>query len=126
MLNSMQAGPGIIVAVARPTGAIGGTEIANSVNEQRGLALILFHALRSAIEKLEPDANPNDRELRSMVLDALNLLPQLDAQSTAQSSWITLRRLSATSRSEPLRLNIQDTIDSLRIVWRDYCRFTHK
>lgn len=92
-------------------------------NDRRGLALILFHALRKAIEELDPDSTPGDSELRAIIIKALNLLPQLDVESTEDSSWILLRRLSADSESEPVRFNVQDTIDSLRVLWQDYCHF---
>ncbi|MCB1325892.1 MAG: hypothetical protein H7A21_02445 [Spirochaetales bacterium] len=84
----------------------------------RAQALVLFHSLRQDLEIVEADLGEFDEaRARDIILRAINLLPDYEAD-VDERSHIVIERTAR--RGNPIRLNLQDAIDSLRVVWRDY------
>lgn len=74
------------------------------------------------------EAEPADRDLRRIILEAINLLPDFEAAPGKRDHLIHIRstRSSGSEKISEDELNIQYTIDALRTLWRDYHEFLEK
>jgi len=80
-------------------------------------ALVVYHALRKQLAELEE--TPPPARARAMLLRALNHIPNLRAYpATDRDSHIIVEK--SDRPSERVRLNVQDAIDSLQVVFRDF------
>ncbi len=91
-------------------------DTADARREEQARALVLYHALRRELSRLDEDLSP--REARAMLLRALNLLPGLRAVAGERPHQIEVEQ-----EQDPrvrAHVNVQDAVDSLRAVWSDY------
>lgn len=74
------------------------------------------------------EEEPADRDLRRIILEAINLLPDFEAAPGKRDNLIHIRStLDADTEKIPEdELNIQYTIDALRTLWRDYHEYVEK
>ncbi len=100
--------------------------------ESRAFALVVYHALRKELASLGED-ELDDHQAREMILNAVNLLPGYEARPLSQKEAEQSGRMFAPhlilieksdDKGDPVQLNIQDAVDSLRIIWRDFRRLT--
>ena len=89
--------------------------------ESRAFAIVVYHALRSDLARLDEDDELDERRARSMILRAVNLLPGYEAAPDDERDHLLFIHKENQS---PVQLNIQDAIDSLLIVWRDFRKLT--
>lgn len=88
--------------------------------EQRALAITLFHALRHELTGIDDELGPE--AARALLSRALNYLPGVEVEATERVNILKLHREGAA----PVDLNVQDAIDSLRLVWREYMRLEER
>ncbi len=94
--------------------------------QARAFAIIVYHALRSDLANLDEgdDADRLDEErARRMILRAVNLFPGYQAEADAEHGHSILIEKTGPE-PETVVLNIQDAVDSLQIVWRDFRRLS--
>jgi hypothetical protein len=89
---------------------------ADARREEQAQALVLYHALRRELSRLDEELSP--REARAMLLRALNLLPGLRAVAGERPHQIEVEQ--ENDPRQRARVNVQDAVDSLRAIWRDY------
>lgn len=95
--------------------------------QARAFAIIVYHALRSDLANLDEgddaDRLLNPERARRMILRAVNLFPGYEAEADAEHGHSILIEKTGPE-SETVVLNIQDAVDSLQIVWRDFRRLS--
>lgn len=85
--------------------------------QARAQALVVYHALRKELAEL--DETPPPARARAILLRALNHIPNLRAYAAAdRESHIIVEKSDAPS--ERVRLNVQDAVDSLQVVFQDF------
>jgi hypothetical protein len=87
--------------------------------EARAFAIIVYHALRSELARLEEDDELDEIRARAIILRAVNLFPGYEARKDPQYRHLILIDKSEEDQNT-VSLNIQDAVDSLLIVWRDF------
>ncbi len=87
--------------------------------EARAFAIIVYHALRSDLARLEEDDELDETRARAMILRAMNLFPGYEARKNPEHSHLILIE-KTDEAGNTVSLNIQDAVDSLLIVWRDF------
>ncbi|MCR9141307.1 MAG: hypothetical protein NXI24_03585 [bacterium] len=87
--------------------------------EARAFAIIVYHALRSDLARLDEDDALDETRARAMILRAVNLFPGYEARKDPEFGHLIL--IDKTDEGQnTVSLNIQDAVDSLLIVWRDF------
>ena len=97
-------------------------------NDRRALGLLVFHALRRAVESFPEGSAPSDRELQDVLIDTISLLPGLGAIPTDRLGKVRLYRFPVGTKlpssgpitAQEVLLDLQPIMDSLRVVWLDY------
>lgn len=87
--------------------------------EARAFAIIVYHALRSDLARLEEEDELDEPRARAMILRAVNLFPGYEARPDPRHGHLILIEKSGEGQ-DTVSLNIQDAVDSLLIVWRDF------
>jgi len=85
------------------------------VTDPRSLSLALSHALARKI-RLYEELNPE--MARTLLLEALNLLPDYTVEETDRPHIVRI----STTTGPSFPFNIQDAVDSLIILHKDYQR----
>ena len=99
-------------------------------NDRRALGLLIYHALRRAVESFPEDGTPSDQQLQDILIDAISLLPGLGAAPTDRLGKVRLYQFPVGKplpsgkpiEAQETLLDLQPIMDSLRIVWQDYLR----
>lgn len=87
--------------------------------EARAFAIIVYHALRSDLARLDEYDELDEIRARAMILRAVNLFPGYEAQKDLRYGHLILIEKTGEDQNT-VSLNIQDAVDSLLIVWRDF------
>ena len=85
--------------------------------QSQALALVLYHSLRRGLAALDEE-ELDEKRARTMLLVALELLPGMQPRSTDREHLILIEK--SANADEKVRINIQDAVDSLQVVWRDF------
>ena len=102
-----------------------------ALNDKRALGLLVFHALRKAVENFDTDTMPADRDIEEIIIKVITLLPRMGAMQSEIPGKVYLQWLpesiekQASTRTDVL-LDIQPIIDSIKTVWCDYIRLLEK
>ncbi|MBX7059593.1 MAG: hypothetical protein K1X75_16130 [Leptospirales bacterium] len=88
--------------------------------QDRALALTLFHALRHELSTIDDELSPETA--RSLLLRAINFLPGIQVVEGPRKNLLLLQ----PENGPAVALNVQDALDSLRLVWREYMRMEER
>jgi hypothetical protein len=89
------------------------------VNDPRALALIVFQKIQQELSFQDQEEDLSPRRAREIILDALKLLPEVSVSPGPREDLIRIHGMG-DPQAAPMLLNLQDFVDSLRTVWRDY------
>jgi len=84
------------------------------MNDPRALSLVLYHSLRRELSS--PDLELSERMAADMIARSLSLLPNIHLKQGSRYHLLTL----TSAEGDEITLNIQDAIDSLRLIWNEY------
>lgn len=73
---------------------------------------------------METDIEMEEKEAARLIREAIDLLPDFKAEPGEKINQLLLTRVS--DRNPPVVFDIQDAIDSLMIVWKDFQNLIHK
>ncbi len=85
-------------------------------SDTRALALVIFQHLRKQIPILQDSRTARARDI---IAEAIQLLPDYRAKKTDRDNILLIQRMTDPP-DEFIAMNIQDAIDSLTVLWRDY------
>lgn len=96
-------------------------------NDRRALTLLVFHALRKAVESFDRDAEPKDSQIQEALITVISLLPRMGAVDSDTTGKIYLQWLPSSEEASSKQhgkelIDIQPVIDSIRVVWQDYVK----
>lgn len=80
-------------------------------------ALVIFHKLSQELKNMDDD--PDEKEARRAIREAIELIPDLHIKSTETPSIVYLKH---PGKNKEIRFPLQDAIDSLLILWNEYRR----
>ncbi len=91
------------------------------MNDPRALALIVFQKIQQELSYQDQEEDLSPRRAREIILDALKLLPEVSVSPGPREDLIRIHVPGASREpGDQVLLNLQDIVDSLRTVWRDY------
>jgi hypothetical protein len=110
------------VSASRPENSAAAHDSRRAVDRQkeaRAFAIIVYHALRRELADIESDDELDEKRARNMILRAVNLLPGYESRPNQEHSHLILIE-KLDEGQDTVSLNVQDAVDSLLIVWRDF------
>lgn len=87
-------------------------------SESRALAIILFNKIHKELTSSEDELT--ERRAARIIQDALNLLPGYRSEPGSKTSILKIVREESGREEQTCEMNIQDAIDSLMVVWKEY------
>ena len=97
------------------------------MNDPRALAFIVFQKIKRELAGQDQDEELSPRRAREIILDALQLLPEISVRPGPRDGLVLIRLLDdsdetgeQTEGQKEFLFNLQDFVDSLRTVWRDF------
>lgn len=91
--------------------------------DARGLALVVFQKLHQELGRIQDE--PSDVDLRRWIQEAAALHPDLEIVPGSKQFELVLRNTQPEESSEDsvpteITLNVQHTMDALRMLWNEY------
>lgn len=97
------------------------------MNDPRALSFIVYQKIQQELSGQDQEEDLSSRRAREIILDALNLLPEISVQPGPRDDLVLIRYIAAgeaedatDANQEGFLFNLQDSIDSLRTVWQDF------
>ena len=97
------------------------------MNDPRALAFIVYQKIQQELSRQDREEDLSPRRAREIILDALNLLPDVSVRSGPREDLVLVRRISnpddpdsPAQGTEEVLFNLQEFIDSLGTVWHDF------
>lgn len=95
------------------------------MNDPRALAFIVYQKIQQELSGQDRDDELSSRRAREIILDALDLLPEISVRPGPRDGLVMIRYRPADqadpdAQAGEFLFNLQDFEDSLRTVWQDY------
>ena len=97
------------------------------MNDPRALSFIVYQKIQQELSGQDQEEDLSSRRAGEIILDALNLLPEITVQPGPRDGFVLIRSITTDrteqatdTNQEELLFNLQDFVDSLRTVWQDY------